>query len=93
MNDLEKAQANLEAAINEVIRLQQFTESHEGNSLILTDWVVCAVQQTVVEDSDGDLATGFVYLLPNGKLPWHRILGTIRGVEMVIERDFQGSGG
>lgn len=92
MNDLEKAYADLEAAIGEVLRVKQFTQTDEGQEFRLTDWVVCAVQETMERDSDGDLQASFVYLVPGGQLQWHRILGTVRGCQMVMERNFANDG-
>ena len=69
-SELKAAYQRLEAAIDEVTRLEGF----EG---VLVEWVMVAASQRY--DGDGDGITQVGVLLPDGggQVPYHRIMGLL----------------
>lgn len=68
-DQLKAAYANLEAAIAEAGRLQDF----DG---LITEWVVVAAVQSY--DDDGDVRVQVGTLLPvDGGVPYHRVMGLL----------------
>ena len=67
---LEAAYDNLEAAINEVCRL-------EGFDGVMTEWVTLTCHQNF--DDDGDGIARYGTLLPHGgrQVPHHRVMGLL----------------
>lgn len=68
MSGLAQAYAELEAAIRQVAAL----EEHEG---LVTDWVVLAAVQQVT--GDGVDLTTMARLMPDGRIPYYRLLGLV----------------
>lgn len=85
--EIRAAYEKLEAAINEVLRLRGYQITAAGLDMVLTDWIVCATQQSLVVDDDGAGTVSFVRLQPP-RQPWHHTLGVLRGCILEMEHDF-----
>jgi hypothetical protein len=64
------AQRQLEEAIRAVI-----AEHKDDQGRVLTDWVVIAASQGY--DADDGNSTAYNYLVPDGDVPHHRLIGLL----------------
>ena len=62
----------LAAAVEQVMSANGYT----GRGLITTDFVVLVAQQGYADDGDG--VSAMAWLLRDGEMPWHRIIGVVR---------------
>jgi hypothetical protein len=74
----EQRQANdeLNAAIAKLMDAMGFN----NGTMVVTDWLVCVAQHGY--DQDGDSQTGISYLIRDGDLAWHRLLGLVEAVRL-----------
>lgn len=64
--------------------------AYNDGSMVITDWVVCVAQQGFAPDGEG--MTGVSYLVKDGQLSWHRMLGLIEAVRLRMQVNFNAEG-
>lgn len=77
----QKADAELEAAIISSMRAYGLDVDR-----MLTDWVVLCASQGVSDEEEG--TTSYQYLTPGRYVTWHRLLGLIESVRLIIKGHF-----
>lgn len=78
--DRKEADAQLRQAIIQTLKSYGWYDDR-----VLTDYLIVAASQGF--DNDGDDTTGYNYLLPEGQMGWHRVIGLLKTVETLMKRD------
>lgn len=81
--DERAAYDHLTEAIANLIMVKGYNDGQ-----VMTDWVVSVALRGF--DSEGNGETGIVYLVRDGDLPWHNLLGLVEAVRLRLHQVFNG---
>ena len=81
-----RAYANLGEAIQECMHANGYLDG----TMVVTDWLVCVAQQGL--DHEGESTTGIAYLVRDGDLAWHRLLGLVEAVRLRLHAVYNDDG-